>query len=97
MEYQKYGPIPDDAYPHWYQILSSDGDGDRIIAMALTDHGIGDDENLTANGAIVDGGGPSLPMTRKGDPGGDGSGTSPGHSLDPAGGGWGGSVNRPGA
>ena len=55
--------------------------------MTLTDRGIGDDDP-TANDAIVDDGGPSLPMTKKGDSGGDGSGTSPGRSHDPAGGGW---------
>jgi len=55
--------------PHWYQLPISDDDGDRIIAIVLTDRGIGDDD-LIANGAIVDNGGPSLPMTKKGGPGG---------------------------
>jgi len=63
-EYRVYGPTPDDATPHYYQIPISDDDGDRSIAITLTDRGIGDDD-LTANGVIVDGGGPSLSMTKK--------------------------------
>ena len=88
MKCREYGLAPDDACPRWYQIPISDGDGDRIIAMKLTDRGICDGGNLTANGAIVDDGSPSLPMARKCDPGGDGSGTLPGHSHDPAGSSW---------
>ncbi|MCK4459069.1 MAG: dockerin type I repeat-containing protein, partial [Methanosarcinales archaeon] len=65
-EYWKYGPTPDDAAPHWYQIPVSDDDGDRIIVITLTDGGIGDDD-LAANGVIVDDGGPSLPVSKKGD------------------------------
>ncbi len=61
-EYWKYGPTPDDITPHWYQIPVSDDDGDRIIAITLTDGGIGDDD-LTANSVIIDDGGPSLPLT----------------------------------
>jgi len=63
-EYWKHGPTTDDPAPHWYQIPVSDDDGDRIIVITLTDGGIGDDD-LAANGVIVDDGGPSLP--RKGD------------------------------
>jgi len=65
-EYWKYGPTADDPPPHWYQIPVSDDDGDHIIVITLTDGGIGDDD-LTANGVIVDDGGPSLPMSKKGD------------------------------
>ncbi len=65
-EYWKYGPTTDDPTPHWYQIPVSDDDGDRIIAITLTDGGIGDDD-LAVNGVIVDDGGPSLPMSKKGD------------------------------
>jgi len=68
-EYWKYGPTPDDHTPHWYQIPISDDDGDRIIIITLTDGGIGDDD-LAANGVIVDDGGPSLP--RRGDLNSDG-------------------------
>jgi len=56
-EYRKYGPTPDDAYPHWYQIPLGDDDGGWIIAIISTDRGIGDDDDLTANGVIVDDGG----------------------------------------
>ncbi len=49
-----------------YQIPVSDDDGDRIIVITLTDGGIGDDD-LTENGVIVDDGGPSLPISKKGD------------------------------
>jgi len=70
-EYWKYGPTSDDSTPHWYQIPVSDDDGDRIIAITLTDGGIGDDD-LTVNGVIVDDGGPSLPMSKKGDLNSDG-------------------------
>ena len=72
--------------PHWYQIPISDDDGDRIIAITLTDRGIDDD--LTANGVIMDGGGPSLPMTEKSDPDGNGSDTSPGRSQGILQAGW---------
>ena len=48
----------------------SDDDGDRIIVITLTDGGIGDDD-LAVNGVIVDDGGPSLPMSKKGDLNGD--------------------------
>jgi len=65
-EYWKYGPTPEDSTPHWYQVPVSDDDGDRIIVITLTDGGIGDDDR-TANGVIVDDGGPSLPISKKGD------------------------------
>nr|QNO41814.1 hypothetical protein EABBNKNM_00029 [Methanosarcinales archaeon ANME-2c ERB4]QNO42770.1 hypothetical protein MNGOFONH_00001 [Methanosarcinales archaeon ANME-2c ERB4] len=74
-EYWKHGPTPDDTTPHWYQIPVSDDDGDRIIAITLTDGGIGDDD-LTENGVIVDDGGPSLSMSEKGDLNRDGNVTS---------------------
>jgi hypothetical protein len=57
-EYREYGPTLDDATPHWYQIPISDDDGDRIIAIIVTDRGIGDD-NIPINGVIVDDGGTS--------------------------------------
>ncbi|CAD7774989.1 MAG: Periplasmic copper-binding protein (NosD) [Candidatus Methanoperedenaceae archaeon GB50] len=63
-EYWKHGPTPDNATPHWYQIPITDDDYDRIIVITLTDGGTGDDD-LRANGVIVDDGGPNLP--KKGD------------------------------
>jgi len=71
-EYWKCGPTSDDNTPHWYQIPVSDDDGDRIIVITLTDGGTGDDD-LTENGVIVDDGGPSLPMSKKGDLNSDGN------------------------
>ena len=70
-EYWKHGPTTDDPTPHWYQIPVSDDDGDRIIVITLTDGGIGGDD-LAANGVIVDDGGPSLPMSKRGDLNSDG-------------------------
>ncbi len=74
-EYWKYGPTTDNVAPHWYRISISDDDGDRVIVITLTDGGIGDDD-LTANGVIVDDGGPSLSMYKKGDLDHDGNITS---------------------
>ena len=48
-----------------YQIPVSDDDGDWIIVLTLTDGGIGDDDRAI-NGMIVDDGGPSLPISKKG-------------------------------
>jgi hypothetical protein len=45
----------------WYQIPISDDDGDNIIIIMLTDGGIGDADG-TANGVIVDPGGPGIPL-----------------------------------
>ena len=67
--YWKHVPTTDDTTPHWCQILVSD-DGDRIIVITLKDGGIGGDDRA-ANGVIVDDGGPSLPMSEKGDLNGD--------------------------
>ena len=60
--YQKYGPTPDDASPHWYPLPA------RItgntVTLNITDGGIGDDD-LMANGSIVDAGGPAI-LSRSG-------------------------------
>jgi hypothetical protein len=58
--YWKYGPTPGDATPHWYQIPMGDNDGDNVITITLTDGGWGDDD-LTADGTIIDQGGPGWP------------------------------------
>jgi uncharacterized repeat protein (TIGR01451 family) len=55
----KYGPTPGDPTPHWY-VLPSVVDGDTVT-FAVTDGGLGDDD-LTANGTIVDQGGPGVPV-----------------------------------
>jgi hypothetical protein len=58
--YWKYGPTPSDSSPHWYQIAMGDNDGDDVITITLTDGDWGDDD-LVANGTIVDQGGPGWP------------------------------------
>jgi hypothetical protein len=70
-QYWKYGPTPSNHTPHWYQIAMGDNDGDNVITITLTDGGLGDDD-LTANGVIVDQGGPGWP----GPSGGGGGGHS---------------------
>jgi hypothetical protein len=59
-EYWKYGKTADNPTDHWYEITVGDNDGDNVITITLRDGGMGDDD-LTANGVIVDDGGPSLP------------------------------------
>jgi YVTN family beta-propeller protein len=53
--YWKYGPTPSDAAPHWY-VLPSTISG-STVTFSITDGGLGDDD-LAANGTIVDQGGP---------------------------------------
>jgi len=78
-EYWKYGPTPDNHTPHWYQIPMRSNDGDNVIEIQLIDGGLGDDD-LTANGVIVDQGGPGYPpaptptATPTATPGGGGTG-----------------------
>jgi uncharacterized repeat protein (TIGR01451 family) len=57
-EYWKYGPTPGDTTPHWY-VLPSIVVG-NTVTFSVTDGGLGDDD-LTANGTIVDQGGPGAP------------------------------------
>jgi len=52
--YWKYGPTSDNHAPHWY-VLPSSISGNRVT-FTIEDGGLGDDD-LTANGAIVDQGG----------------------------------------
>jgi ELWxxDGT repeat protein len=55
--YWKYGPIPGNLTPHWYEFLFDGTTGAQImpgkIVLHLVDGGRGDDD-LTANGVIVD-------------------------------------------
>jgi len=53
--YWKYGPTPTNATPHWY-VLPATIAG-NTATFSITDGGLGDDD-LLANGAIVDQGGP---------------------------------------
>ncbi len=56
--YWKYGPTPSDASPHWYA-LPAVVTG-NTVTFSITDGAMGDDD-LAANGAIVDQGGPGVP------------------------------------
>lgn len=58
-QYWKYGPTPTDPTSHWYQIpMGNVGLGE--ITITLVDGGLGDDD-LVANGVIIDQGGPVQP------------------------------------
>jgi len=56
--YWKYGPTPGNAVPHWYQLPAVIAG--NTATFSITDGGLGDDD-LTANGTIVDQGGPGVP------------------------------------
>jgi hypothetical protein len=57
-QYYKYGPTASNPTPHWY-VLPATIVGNTVI-FSITDGGLGDDD-LTANGTIVDQGGPGAP------------------------------------
>lgn len=57
-KYYKYGPTSATPSPHWY-VLPATVSG-NTTTFTITDGGLGDDD-LTANGAIVDQGGPGAP------------------------------------
>jgi hypothetical protein len=54
-QYWKYGPTPGNATPHWYTIPATTSG--NTVTFTITDGGLGDDD-LVANGTIVDQGGP---------------------------------------
>jgi hypothetical protein len=56
--YWKYGPEPGNTVPHWYVMPSTIAG--NTATFSITDGGQGDDD-LTANGTIVDQGGPGIP------------------------------------
>jgi hypothetical protein len=56
--YYKYGPTPTNPAPHWYQLPATISG--NVTTFSITDGGLGDDD-LAANGTIVDQGGPGLP------------------------------------
>jgi len=61
--YWKYGPTPTNAIPHWYEFMyeSSTQTGAEITGNEITLHfidGINGDDDISANGAIIDQGGP---------------------------------------
>ncbi len=53
-QYWKYGPTAGNATPHWYTVPSTVAGA--AISFSITDGGLGDDD-LVANGAVVDPGG----------------------------------------
>lgn len=60
--YLKYGPEKGNAIPHWYDFKYDENTGatinSNVITLKFVDGGRGDDD-LTANGVIVDAGGPA--------------------------------------
>src|SRR5678816_1419057 len=58
-QYYKYGPTPGNPVDHWYVLPSAVVNG-NTVTFTITDGQIGDDD-LTANGTIVDQGGPGIP------------------------------------
>jgi hypothetical protein len=57
-QYWKYGPTPSNPAPHWY-VLPATITGNSVT-FTITDGQLGDDD-LAANGTIVDQGGPGVP------------------------------------
>jgi hypothetical protein len=61
MTYRKYGPTPDNATPHWYDFMFDGTTGAELNGNQAILHfvdGQRGDDDLTANGVIVDQGGP---------------------------------------
>lgn len=58
-KYYKFGPTTDNPTPHWYDIPFT-GAGTHTASFSITDGQLGDDD-LTANGIIVDDGGLGIP------------------------------------
>lgn len=58
-KYYKFGPTADNPTPHWYDIPFT-GVGTHTASFSITDGQLGDDD-LTANGVIVDDGGLGIP------------------------------------
>jgi hypothetical protein len=61
--YWKYGPEPGTPAPHWYVMPATVGGS--VVRFSITDGGQGDDD-LLANGTIVDQGGPAAPVPTTG-------------------------------
>ncbi|GAA4424753.1 hypothetical protein GCM10023090_18690 [Acidovorax lacteus] len=56
-QYWKYGPTASNPAPHWYTIPASVAGA--VVTFSITDGGLGDDD-LSANGTVVDAGGPGF-------------------------------------
>ena len=64
--YYKFGPTPNDGTDHWYEFLDdgqtgADIDGD-VITLHFVD-GLKGDDDLTADGTVIDIGGPGVSFT----------------------------------
>ncbi|MCZ6652337.1 MAG: MopE-related protein, partial [Planctomycetota bacterium] len=70
--YWKFGPEPGDPTPHWYEFLFDGTTGATISGNVITLHlvdGLRGDDDLTANGVIVDPGAPAtMPGGSSGQP-----------------------------
>jgi uncharacterized repeat protein (TIGR01451 family) len=61
--YYKYGATPGNTAPHWYEFMYDGQTGAVIVGNVITLHfvdGLRGDDDLTANGIIVDQGGPGI-------------------------------------
>ncbi len=61
--YYKYGPTPDNPNAHWYAFMYNGQTGAQISGNVVALHfvdGLRGDDDLSANGAIVDSGGPAV-------------------------------------
>jgi hypothetical protein len=72
--YWKYGPSPAGydcsgavcAEPHWYRLPAAQvAIAENTVTLTITDGDVGDDD-LSANGSIVDAGGPGVPLGAEG-------------------------------
>jgi hypothetical protein len=57
--YWKYGPTAMRPAPHWYTLAAAISG--NVVTFSIADGGNGDDD-LAANGTVVDQGGPGLPI-----------------------------------
>jgi len=66
--YYKYGPTPDNTADHWYEFMYDGQTGAVISGNVVTLHfvdGLRGDYDITANGTIVDPGGPVLQTPKR--------------------------------
>lgn len=64
--YFKYGQTPDQTLPHWYEFVYDNTTGAELGGAVLTLHfvdGLRGDHDITANGTVVEPGGPGEPIT----------------------------------
>jgi hypothetical protein len=79
--YYRYGPTPSDATEHWYEYLYDGQTGAEINGNVITLHfvdGIRGDDDLIADGTIIDQGGPGVVSQSPGGGSGGGGGSSGG-------------------